>query len=194
VSFILDALRKSENERRRDTAPSLSQIPTAMPTPGLPSWIWLVIGALCLCILVLAGAWWQSARTRDAAPSAVQTDGRPAASERLAVAPEPLPAGNVRQATPEDIAAARSESSAGVPVDSRLLPTVAEIRSAGIALPALDLQLLSYNEDAAQRFVFINGFQYRQGQRVQNGPLIVTIYPEGVVLRQEGRDFVLLPE
>jgi len=74
------------------------------------------------------------------------------------------------------------------------LPSIAEVLAEGMALPPLELQLLSYSENSAERFVFINGFQYRQGQRVQNGPLIVNIYSEGVVLRHEGRDFVLLPD
>jgi hypothetical protein len=74
------------------------------------------------------------------------------------------------------------------------LPTVAEVRASGIALPELNLQLISYSEEASQRFVFINGFRYGQGQRVQNGPLIVSIAADSVVLQQQGRDFVLTPE
>ena len=74
------------------------------------------------------------------------------------------------------------------------LPTVAEIRASGVPLPELNLQLISYSEDAAQRFVFINGFRYGQGQRVQNGPLIVSISADSIVLRQQGRDFVLTPQ
>jgi hypothetical protein len=157
---------------------------------------------LCLCILVLAGAWWQSTRTREVATSAERTvsslangelpasqlaeTSAPRASDRAL----PIVAGE----SASD-AAARPEPLAGIAVDAaRMLPSVADVRAAGIALPPLDLQLLSYSEDSTARFVFINGFQYRQGQRVQNGPLIVTIYPEGVVLRQEGRDFVLLPD
>jgi type II secretory pathway component PulC len=80
------------------------------------------------------------------------------------------------------------------PEDASGLPTVAEVRAAGLALPELNLQLISYSDDASQRFVFINGFRYAQGQRVQNGPLIVSISADSVVLQQQGRDFVLTPD
>jgi type II secretory pathway component PulC len=80
------------------------------------------------------------------------------------------------------------------PAQTSSLPSAAEVRASGVALPELTLQLISYSEDPSQRFVFINGFRYGQGQRVQNGPLIVSISADSVVLQQQGRDFVLTPE
>ena len=192
MSFILDALRKSETERQREVAPSFSQVPIAVARPRVPPWAWLVIGALTLCVAVLGGAWWQTAQTRSVAtPEQRAVDAAPSAPERFATDARP----NVGStAVPGDES---PDVSALLPQPSaesvRTLPTVAEMQAAGMALPPLDLQLLAYSEDSAERFVFINGFQYRQGQTVQNGPQIVTIYSEGVVLRQQGREFVLLP-
>jgi general secretion pathway protein B len=74
VSFILDALRKSEHERQRSALPSLSHVPTASPDPQLPRWATLVMGLLAATVLVLAGAWWQSERAsppRATVPAAV---------------------------------------------------------------------------------------------------------------------------
>ncbi len=62
VSFILDALRKSEHERQRSAVPGLSQVPLATPQPQLPRWALVVIGVLVAAVLVLGGAWWQSTR------------------------------------------------------------------------------------------------------------------------------------
>ena len=72
MSFILDALRKSEHERQRSTLPGLSQVPLATPPAQLPRWALVVIGVLAAGVLVLGGAWWQSTRapteTTAAAP------------------------------------------------------------------------------------------------------------------------------
>jgi hypothetical protein len=191
VSFILDALRKSERERQREAAPSLSQIPVAAPRSGLPPWAWAVIAALGLSVFVLAAAWWRS--TADA-PTVE------AAANRTELVRGTLPGADPEQSAPTrgalELSRGLADGASGLSAAAagRTLPSLAEVLAEGMALPPLELQLLSYSEDSAERFVFINGFQYRQGQRVQNGPLIVNIYAEGVVLRHEGRDFVLLPD
>jgi general secretion pathway protein B len=201
VSFILDALRKSENDRRRETAPTLAHLPMAAPRSGLPAWVWAVIGTLSLCVFVLAGAWWRSTQIpvagdpSDGAPARAMRGTLPAADRPATLDPElreyrssRAPAGDPARTAERNALTAPRPSAAGP-----ALPSVAEALAEGIALPPLELQLVSYSEDAAKRFVFINGFQYRQGQRVQNGPLVVSIHPGRVVLRQQGRDFVLLP-
>ncbi len=38
MSFILDALRKSEHERQRSTAPGIAQVPFGAPHRELPRW------------------------------------------------------------------------------------------------------------------------------------------------------------
>ncbi|HET7607792.1 MAG TPA: hypothetical protein VFL84_03885, partial [Gammaproteobacteria bacterium] len=62
MSFILDALRKSEHERQRSATPGLTQVPLATPEPQMPRWALGVIGILVAAVLVLGGAWWQSTR------------------------------------------------------------------------------------------------------------------------------------
>lgn len=56
MSFILDALRKSENERQQDRPPSIARIPSAVPPPRLPAWAIVTMAALGLGVVVLAGA------------------------------------------------------------------------------------------------------------------------------------------
>jgi hypothetical protein len=193
MSFILDALRKSESERRRDVAPGLAHIPPAAPRSHTPPWVWIVIGVLTVGILGLTVAWWQSAQTKPQ----IDGDASRAAAEQ-ARAPAAATAGGAESPT----SPASDEAAPGrrdpVPAEGRTaqenLPSVADVVADGLALPPLELQLISYSEDESRRFVFINGFQYRQGERVQNGPLVVSITPESVLLRQQGRDFVLTPQ
>jgi hypothetical protein len=136
-------------------------------------------------LIGLAALWWQSTQTAARAglerPQAATESPVAAPASGASVEPRGLPA-------PADPVQAQSRT------DVVNLPTVAEARASGVALPDLNLQLISYSEDASQRFVFINGFRYRQGQRVQNGPLIVSIAADSVVLQQQGRDFLLTPE
>ncbi len=53
MSFILDALRKSENERRLEAAPGIMHSPSAVPRERLPLWAILAIAALAAAVLVL---------------------------------------------------------------------------------------------------------------------------------------------
>lgn len=189
MSFILDALRKSESERRREATPGLAHIPPAAPRSHAPPWVWVVMGVLALGVLGVTVAWWQSTRTAPgadlkAAP-AVAAESHPAAS---------LGTTGSESRAPVATSAPTSASEPSRSTDTTSLPSAAEARASGLALPELNLQLISYSEDENERFVFINGFRYAQGQRVQNGPLVVSISPDSVVLRQQGQDFRLRAE
>ena len=61
MSFILDALQKSETERRRATSPALAGMAVEPPRPAVPLWVWTVIGLLVVAVLGLGAAWWTSA-------------------------------------------------------------------------------------------------------------------------------------
>jgi hypothetical protein len=145
---------------------------------------------LTVGVLGLTALWWLS--TQTGAPSAFDV---PAAATQ---SPSPSASGGSAESrafpTPPVAQPTAGSEEVDSPNRATRLPTVAELRASGIALPELNLQLISYSEDASQRFVFINGFRYGQGQRVQNGPLIVSISADSVVLEQQGRDFVLTPE
>ena len=49
-------------------------------------------------------------------------------------------------------------------------------------------------EQPADRFVFINGRKYVEGERLLEGPQLVSIEPTGAVLAHAGRRFVLVQE
>jgi general secretion pathway protein B len=64
----------------------------------------------------------------------------------------------------------------------------------GIALPTLRLELHAFSDRPSDRFVFINGRKYLEGERLFEGPELVTIEANGAVLSQQGRRFLLAPE
>jgi len=207
VSFILDALRKSEHERQRSALPGLAQIPLATAPAQLPRWALLVIGTLAAAVLVLAGAWWQSTR----APAPVATLAPAATIERSVALPPPasLPAATstsappLAAATPAPLtrplaaavgAPAPAPASRSAADDEPALPSAAALAAQGMALPPLRLELHAFSEQPSDRFVFINGRKYVEGERLPEGPELVSITPSGAVLSQYGRRFLLVPE
>jgi general secretion pathway protein B len=222
VSFILDALRKSEHERQRSAVPGLSQVPLAAPQPQLPRWALAVIGVLVAAVLMIGGAWWQSTRVPGEVASAQLPDSPAATVERRVDLPPPAP----RNVVPQQAAPARlplqdesslstaAASSTGatsgadnaatvlspptrltnLPDDAAALPSVAMLAAEGVALPPLRLELHAFSPQPRERFVFINGRKYVEGDRLVEGPLLVAIQPTGAVLTHAGRRFMLVQE
>jgi len=52
--------------------------------------------------------------------------------------------------------------------------------------PALRVEIHVYEKDPQRRFVMINGRRYRTGERLAEGPALVEIVPEGMVLEYRG--------
>lgn len=106
MSFILDALRKSEHERQRQAGPSIAELPIARPAARTPPWVWVALGAL-LTVNVIAVAWLVLREPRqepvvDTAP-AVE---RPAPAATAAAPGEPSATPGAPQPVPGDPQAA----------------------------------------------------------------------------------------
>ncbi|MGQ0586903.1 MAG: general secretion pathway protein GspB [Gammaproteobacteria bacterium] len=52
--------------------------------------------------------------------------------------------------------------------------------------PALRVEIHVYEKDPARRFVMVNGRRYKEGERMAEGPALVEIVPDGVVLEYRG--------
>src|SRR5690606_6785030 len=74
VSFILDALRKSERERRQEIPPSIARITDAVPSRATPTWALATIAVLGACVLALGGAWIYTVVTEPAGTTAPGAD------------------------------------------------------------------------------------------------------------------------
>ena len=53
MSLILDALKKSENDRKRNSNPMIADVRVANESPAAPTWLWWLIGLLAINLLVL---------------------------------------------------------------------------------------------------------------------------------------------
>lgn len=213
MSFILDALKKSESERHRQSGPVLMDVRIAPPRRRIPTWAWVIAGVLLVNLAVLVWLLWlspsQQATPRvatvadslpESPPSATQPISAPAiampATATPPLTPEPIAATPVVQVpTPSiDTSAAPSVSAAPTPtpdIDVSTLPKVADMVAAGVGLPELRLSLHVYDATPANRYVLLNGSRLREGDFTAEGVRITAITPTGVVVEWRGRRMLL---
>src|SRR5690606_30493655 len=172
-------------------------------------------GAVLLVNLALLG-WllWRapapmadSSLTNGAVTPAVQSPA-PAPATATPVAPPPAPSSSTQPASPAqpvqeisprpaltpppppDLARAPSANQPASG-DASDLPTLDELRAAGIALPALQLNLHVYDPAPAYRSVLLNGIRLREGEYTPDGVKVERITPTGVLLEASERRFRL---
>ena len=93
MSFILDALKKSESDRQRQSGPALFEVKVAPPRTGLPTWAVAVAALLVVNLAIVMWMLW-----RHPAPRSADTGAQPlpaptaVAGPQAAAATTPAPA------------------------------------------------------------------------------------------------------
>jgi general secretion pathway protein B len=217
MSFILDALKKSESDRQRHSGPALFEVKVAAPRSGLPLW------AIALGVLLLANvgvvAWLLLRKPASALPVAVaepyvQQSVAPVQSvpPPISAPPaQPVPqstetappvsdaAGSEDQLNPDDYEPAVNPNGAAAATPqvnttrgTEVLPTYAELASSpGSGLPALRLDMHVYSANPQGRFIFLNMQRLHEGGALQDGVRVEQITPEGAILSYRNLKFVL---
>jgi general secretion pathway protein B len=211
MSFILDALKKSEAERQRKSVPGFADIPNAHAAPRPQRWWWAIGALLTVNLLVLLVVIFRGSETQSVAPVTVQESvaatnesrvERPFAdivAEAKKNRPEREPPTTTEPLRPVAPAAERSPADAAprqretdFATTSESLSTLDELRANGtLQLPELHLDIHVYSEQAAERFVFINMSKYQEDAALAEGPIVKEIMPEGVVLEHRGTRFLM---
>jgi general secretion pathway protein B len=204
MSFILDALKKSETERQKQNTPGFADVPDATSPPRAPRWLWLLGGLLAINLVVLLGVMLRpelNPTTATPTPTeAIPADGPSEASfSDMVEEAKKRQAVPVAESTSEGITDAEAEpvgrtaSVARTPEKmSQNYATFNELRANGtIMLPDLHLDIHVYSEHPADRFVFVNMSKYREQGRLTEGPVVKEITPEGVILEHLGNRFLL---
>ncbi len=219
MSFILDALKKSETDRQQQGKAEFAGLPTSPDRrEGMPAWMWAVGLLLLVNLAVLIGIFLRP----DAEPNEIAAGADPTTQQEAPAAQQAAP--TVQQPVvpadddfAEQVAAARqnpprqddppavqlpTETVAAEPVASApatsssvsmlSLPTINEVRANGtVMLPDLHVDIHVYSENAEDRFVFINMAKHNEGSTLAEGPIVDEITPEGVVLRVGETRFLL---
>ena len=207
MSFILDALKKSEKERQRAAVPSIGDLPIIVQQARTSSWVYAVIAALGLGLIWLTWISWPDSAPAPLAASQPQSPAASAGADPAAPATAALEPPRTRSlaseatrmpatSSPRGTAAAPQPSPAPAarPIVTAAPMSIFEARAAGVAVPDLVLELLVYSDDPAQRFVFINASKYVEGDALAEGPRVVEISTEGAILSHNGRNFLLPQE
>jgi general secretion pathway protein B len=101
MSFILDALRKSEHERERKALPGLADVPVARPDRARTPVALIAVGALlAVNLVVLAVVLWRSHGAPASSSPAAPASPPAAAAAAAAAAPAAAPAAAAARPTP----------------------------------------------------------------------------------------------
>ena len=209
MSFILDALKRSENERQENSEAEFATVPSSPESPAVPRWLWILGALLAINALVIIGLMLQPESQPNnapivptvAAPTPDATSDAGSFSDQVADArmtqpvvadPAPAPA-TQRMNSPPSPTTSTPVSVANLPVTrAAVLPTLTELRVNGtLQLLDLHVDIHVYSDIPSERFVFINMNKYQENSRLNEGPEIDEITRDGVILEYRGTTFQL---
>jgi len=217
MSFILDALKKSENERRRTDTPGIANIPQRSARNPSHRWIWIVLGLVAVNLAALAILLLNTGPDTIFGPNKGPDtifDSNTAAGPEIANEPDQAAASfsdivsQAKRSQPVDIADApvgaplparpvtRPVAAGTVPVQGSSIvdspESFYELRARGVLqLPDMHLDIHVYSGEPAERFVFVNMSKYKENATLDEGPRVREITPEGVILDYQGTIFLL---
>ncbi len=209
MSFILDALKKSETDRQQTGSADFAGVPMRPQSPPVTRWLWIVGFLLAINLAVLIGLLLRPdtappqtllpLSTSDASlPPAIKS-ADPSFEERVAAARQNVPEPQAEPSAEQPIAVSTglvkpvviSQDPSAIPA-SDLYPSFQEVSASGsIDLPQLHLDIHVFSTEPEDRFVFINMSKLHEGSHLSEGPVVAEIVPEGVVLRHQGQLFLL---
>lgn len=218
MSFILDALKKSETDRQQQSSAEFAKVPSSSGPNRLPVWL-LVLGLLlAINLVVLLGVLFKPSTepargptVATSVPSAAAssdagreeerenqgTQGQPSFANRISEAKRNRPSASdagaaVQPRTLSESAVPPAASSERTAPAATSLPTIYEVIADGsVVLPDLHLDIHVYSEVPQDRFVFINMSKQREKSQLSEGPVVEQITPDGVILTYRGTSFLL---
>jgi len=185
MSYILDALKKSEAQRSRGVVPTLL---TSSPTQFRPRVaVWVLFGALITnACLVTGWIFWRSPATIAVVPLEGATVHLPTAgASPTAVAPleNPVPASRIATTLPPNEAPISAATAFTTTDAEREAPA----QIAASASPQISFSTHVYADDPTMRAVTLNGRRYVEGDTISAGVVLKQITETGVMLDMNGQ-------
>ena len=166
MSTILDALRKSEQERKLNKLPTLVDMAAPREPSRWPIYIGLVLVLLASALVLLAYS------VRNAKPEAVRSL---------------VGTSNV---VAQEFQAERADSMRSRGGAQRPLPSDPSAFKDG----SLRINVVSYSDDPSLRFAMVNGKLMREGEFAEPGVMIEKIQLNSVLFNARGKAIVLSPK
>ena len=181
MSYILDALKKSEAERSRGALPTLLTPPQTPFRSGIVGWV-LIAVLIVNAGLLLGWLYWPTntsapARTADAAPPAAEASAPAPDVARVSEGPATIP--KAASLPPDSSVAVAAQA----PVSA--IPNEDNAPAQGDADVSFSTHV--YATDPSMRAVTMNGKRFVEGDTIRPGVRIREITETGVVLDVNGR-------
>lgn len=192
MSYILDALKKSDQERPREAAGiPLHEVPAFRVRPRRIRWSTALIAG----VLIAGGggaAFWMSLQGAGPAPSERSSVLIPVEAGHGAVVPvtspsvtPPVANADTRPPVTGTVSAAPEQSAAATREGLLELWQLTEAEQK--YLQGLDVSFHVYSTDPAKRAVIINGLRAGEGQALGEDLRLADIVPDGIVLEFQGQ-------
>jgi general secretion pathway protein B len=177
MSYILDALKKSERERNASLERAAASSPASAVRPTLSPWVCVAAGIITAVVVISAfGIWWPAPPAGNTATPSTTGAVRDLAEQARVPAPRAASVAPAKPASPP--------VAAEVPF-LRSLPD--ELRR---SLPEMTVNIHVYTPDESRRLLYINNREYHKGDYL-SGVLIEDVLPDGVLVNYHGVRFKL---
>lgn len=191
MSLILDALKKAERQHKLGEVPGIGAQPAPASTMGMRGMGWIML-LLLACVMLGLGLYLGGFRLMSPAEETATLPPNEAAQPQQAtpLAPHPL------SPPPSETQPLATAPLPKPPPIQPPLPKPArpldEMPSGFVAnLPTINIDIHSYDQHADKRYVLINMEKYHEGDYLAEGPQLIEILTDGVVLEHLGERFIL---
>ena len=188
MSFILEALKKSERERLKNKPPKFSDALMENKKPENKKIYTIVILSLLSIIFLLL--YFLVAPKKIRLPE-INNDSTESIQDIKSPQIKKSESSTFLSSDVIDKEQGKIERNSALNNSSEIIDIEIAKVSHNFYLPDLHIDIHVYSENAAERFVFINMKKYDEESFLDEGPLIKAITKEGVVLEQNGISFLL---
>lgn len=174
MSYILDALKKSDQERQENTGPTLQTIQRPSPTKsGTVRKTLLFICFFVLFSMMLIGAYFLVDEEKIA--KILQRSSPAVDAEKIVETPEKSNA----RAIPENIAPNPLPAKASKPAVVELWELPDSVQK---NIPAMTFSFHVYSENPSRRTIIINKRRVKEGETISEGLVLEEITQQGLIL------------
>ena len=186
MSYILDALKKSEKERTRKRRPGVGALGNDVPVASPPGPRSIIILVLIIAVTNAAAIYWLFDDPEDSAPvpdpTHVKSGQMPAITADTSA---------VESTEPQEKSAILADKTAQEAPTINTGTHQRQSETGRTPPPMLDITAHIFANEPDLRMVRINGVARREGDRLEDNHILLEITEQGVVLSYDGERYSL---